>query len=248
MTQRIELQDLPNIVTILDNGQIVVQSNAGTQGPQGDTGGVQPWPVALTHLAGATPTTTTSFPMTGTGDMLVGQGIKIKQHTVTAATYHMVTLVDSTHIEVCGPPLLVGDPIDNLWIMPSDPVVEFIQVMHGPWDSTVQDVLENVELVYDLWEGPIGYLVSFQAVQNEADAVANGKLNVRLDGDLVGTALTGKGIQLGASGIWVINPADAIDPATYAISRNSEVELACTEAGDPGTGRFLTARLTFVTL
>ena len=195
----------------------------------------------------STPGTTTNIPIEHTVRLWVGQGIRVDQGV--GWTYHMITAVTSdTSIDVCGPPLSVGVQVDALEILPKAPLMEEFYIQHTLWDAAAQDLLLNIEYEQAAFEGPEGWLVAFRAAQHEVNGVAQGFLNAKLNGALVGTENVGDGIQLAGADVWVATAADGIDPATYHVTRNQPIELACTVIGNPGIGRFLSVRLTYVTL
>ena len=208
---------------------------------------IGPFPLPDEDLGVSTPGTTTNIPIAHTVRLWVGQGIRVDQGA--GWTYHMITAVTSdTSIDVCGPPLQVAVNVDALEILPKAPLMEEFYVQHTLWDAAAQDLLLNIEYEQAAFEGPEGWLVAFRAAQHEVNGVAQGYLNAKLNGSKVGTQNAGDGIQLGGVDTWVATAADGIDPATYHVTRNQPIELACTVIGNPGIGRFLSVRLTYVTL
>ena len=205
------------------------------------------FPLPDEDLGVSVPGTTTNIPIAHTVRLWVGQGIRVDQGA--GWRYYMITAVTpDTSIDVCGPPLSIGVQVAALEILPKAPLIVEYYVQHTVWDAIAQNLLLPIEYEQEGFEGPEGWLVSFRATQHEVNGVSQGYLNVRLNGALVGTQNGGNGIQLAGADVWVESAADGIDPTTCYIARNQAVELACTVVGNPGIGRFLSVRLTYVTL
>ena len=182
-----------------------------------------------------------SITMDDPSDMREGMALEVVQ--AANSQYYVVTSVGGGGIDVMGPPLQIGIQIDMIrWLDP--PALLNMQVMRTCWDTGVDTaLLRNIDMTGFTWEGPRSYIVGYRAMQMEVDATAQGTVHVRANNLRVSTT----GVVLSTVGTWVDNGATAINPVTYGIDRGDPIELECSSAGVPGTGRFLTCKAVIVT-
>jgi hypothetical protein len=193
------------------------------------------------HLGTSVPTSTDEIPVDVTTLLPVGTALEVVQAGVSQ--YYMVRAVNPAGVTVVGPPLVVGTQIDLVRILEPVTLLHF-EVCRTPWDNTVgTTLLQTIERVGFRWDGKRGHIVHVRAMQNEVNATSQGTVHLRANGNRVSTT----GIVLGSANVWMANANDAIDPATYTIDRNQPIELECSAAGVPGTGRFLTVEAVVVT-
>jgi hypothetical protein len=74
---------------------------------------------------------------------------------------------------------------------------------------------------------------------------AQPKINVKVDGNLVCTADSNKGLQLSTAGTWVQTGVN-LSTANYIVARNNVIDVRLTEVGTNGNAQDLTVALTFV--
>jgi len=185
--------------------------------------------------------------MSDTSDLAVGLPV---QYTYNSLPYYGIVTAVSTNasITIAGAPLDAGYPITELCVGPADRVEQVELFIGTPWDNAVQDVLAAIEEQYFKWQKADAYLVAFSAAQKYPDSGASQPyVNVKINGNLVSTENTNKGIVLSSSaGTWVDSSAVALSTSAYAISRGQSIELRCTQAGTTGDAECLTVSLVFV--
>ncbi len=195
----------------------------------------------------AVPSDTSAIAMSDTSDLAVGLPVK---YTFNSTTYYgLVTAVSANaSITIAGAPLDTGYPITELCVGSAERVVQVELQVNSIWDDAVQDILAGVEERYFRWQKSKAYLVAFSGTQHWVDSgAAQPWVNVKVNGNLVSTNSSDKGIELsGTAGTWVDNSAVAISPANYVISRGQSIELRCTQVGTTGDAECLTVSLVFV--
>lgn len=198
--------------------------------------------VPMAELGTSIPTVTSRLPVESYASLPVGTAIEVVQGG--ASTWHMVIGTAATYVTLMGPPLTIGTQVDLVRVMADGPVLVNMQVSRTVWDNAVSTtLLETVEKTGMTWEGPRGHVVGFRAMQMEVNTTTQGTVHVLADGSRVSTT----GVTLGASGTWVDNGVVAVDKTAYTVDRGDKIELECSAAGVPGTGRFLTVKAVVVT-
>jgi hypothetical protein len=193
------------------------------------------------HLGTSVPSENAYIPVDDPSLLHIGDGIEVTQAGV--ARYYEILAVGVAEIRVAGPSLLLGTQVDLIRIMEPVTLLHF-EVCRTAWDNAVgTTLLQSIEKTGFRWEGKRGHIVHLRAAQNEVNATSQGELFIRANGSRVNTA----GLVLGAANEWVQINDGEIDPATYTIDRNQPIELECSAAGVPGTGRFLTVEAVVVT-
>lgn len=205
------------------------------------------WTTIAASKYTATPASTSTITMSDTSDLAVGLPVRYTYNNL--AYYGIVTsIAANASITIAGAPLDLGHPITELCVGAANRVEQVDLHVAGVWDDAVQDLLATVESRYFKWQRGRAYLVAFSATQHGVDSgAAQPYLNVKVNGNLVSTAESNKGIQLSAvAGAWVDHPAVALSTAYYAIARGQSIELRCTQAGTTGDAAGLTVSLVFV--
>jgi hypothetical protein len=209
-----------------------------------------PWteiPIALyTHDTDqTTPASTSTITMNDTSDFAVGLPVKYVYGGLTY--YGIVTAVAANALlTIAGAPLVVASPITALHVGTPEMVTQIDFVTD--WGSGVEDLFASVTYERHRWGKSAAYLVQFSATQGVADTGAEQpKLNVKVNGSVVSTNDTSKGLQLSATpGTWTDSSAIAIDTTTYKIERGEAIDLRCTVAGTNGDASVLSVTLVFV--
>lgn len=198
--------------------------------------------VPVAELGTSVPIVDTYIPMDSTVSLQVGDGIEVVQ--AGNSQYYLVTAVNPGDIQVAGPALVLGTQVDLIRILEPVTLLHF-EVARTPWDNVVSTtLLATIEKTGFKWDGKRGHIVFAKAMQMEANVTSQGSLFIRAAGNRVNTV----GLGLGAVGTWCTTPSQSsIDPATYSVDRDDPVELECSAAGVPGTGRFLTVEVVVVT-
>jgi hypothetical protein len=205
-----------------------------------------PWLEISSGKYTAAPATTSTITMSDTSDFAVGVPVRYK--IATTYYYGIVTAVaTNSAITIAGAPL--SGVLVELWVgLPQQVEQVELRVSNGHYDGAAQDLLAAIEETYFVWRKAAARLVSFAVVHHNPDSGASQpKVNVKIDGNLVGTEDSTKGPQLSAvAGDWVYSSAVAISVANYAIAYGGDIELRCTTAGSTGDAECLTVALTFV--
>jgi len=206
-----------------------------------------PWTEVDAAKYTATPASTSTITMSDTSDFAVGVPVKYAYGGTTY--YGVVTAVSSnTLLTIAGAALDTGVALTALSVgIPEMMHVEEI-VVTSQFGDTAQDILAEVEERYLKWQRADAYLVAFSGTLHWIDSgAAQPKINVKIEGSLVGTQDSNKGITLSAvAGTWVDSSAVAISAANYSIVRGEDIEIRCTEAGTTGDAESLSVSLVFV--
>ena len=202
------------------------------------------WSLVAAGSYTATPTDTDTLAMSDTGKMKVGLPIKYK---ISTTFYYGViaAVVEDTSIDILGAPM--GDDLVSLHVGPAQRVVPVKYSVFGTYgDDVVATLLATDMGYYERWDQAAASLVHFACNQRIADTGVEAKINVNVNGAPVSTNDGNNGVQLGAVGTWVENPAVAINTANYDIQWREAVEINCTVAGGNGDAENLSVGCVFV--
>ena len=204
------------------------------------------WSTIQTSRYTATPASTSVVTMSDTSDFIVGDGLK---YTDASGTFYaIVTAISAnTNITIAGAPLDTGDDLTALYVG-YNKIDQADFFVSGTYGDEVADLLAPDMNTYFKSQDATKYLVSFSVVHKTVDGDTQPKVNVKVNGSVVSTTDSSKGIQLSTSGTWVDNSAVAIDTATYDLNRGEAIEVNCTEAGGDGDAANLTVSCIFVNI
>jgi len=204
-----------------------------------------PWRTIDSGKYTAIPASTSQITMSDTSDVRVGLPVA---YTYNGARYYgIVTAVSANaSMTIAGAPLDVAHAITELQVGLASQVVQHELYIPGDYDAGVQDLLAVLAKRYFRWQFGAAHLVAFSAVHKTADTGAQPKINVKVNGTLVSTNDAAKGIQMGAAGVWVDNPAVAVSTTNYTVVRGNPIEVRLTQVGTNGNANDLTVSLTFV--
>lgn len=192
--------------------------------------------------------------MTDTSDMKVGLPIKYAQGSATIRYAIVASVTDNANIKFFGEPFGLVNAVDQLWIGLPGLIREECFVFSGDFDAGAADLLDTHDTPAGTagraykWIGPKAHFVGFDHKCKTADTGANGpKVNVKIDGNAVGTKNTNKGFEVTAS--WVA-PADGdaveINATNGVTEWGDAIEVALTEAGSNGDAEDLSVILIWV--
>lgn len=225
-----------NRVSVTTNGDNIEVDIAGDV--------VGRWRTIATSRYTATPASTSSITMSNTAGITVGTPIR---YTYSATVFYgIVTAVTAdTSITVAGAPLNTGVALTALEIGNPEQVVQLATFVGGNYADDQDDLLVADMKAYVRWKLGRGYLVQMEFTHATAAGTTQPWINVKVGGDLVGTADTVLGLQLSTAGAWV-ESAVATDTTNYVIDRNEAIELTCTAAGVGDAAENLSGNLVFV--
>ncbi len=204
------------------------------------------------------PASTTRINMSDTSQMEVGLPLRYQY----GGTYYygvIATVVTDSYITIRGAALDAGVGIDDLRVghpgLIKTKEVRISGAYLVPWVSpdggtSKATMLEDIVGEFFKWRGPDACLVSVSGTQYVADTTAQPYFNIRVyQGAAWHDILTensGKGIQLGASGVWVDSAAVGIDASYYTFNEDDDMEINCDATGADGDADTVTLILIFV--
>ncbi len=197
----------------------------------------------------ATPASTSTLHMTTDQTAAIKPGMALRYVIGGVAYYGVVTAVTSGLLTVAGAPLSGDVTALDYSIFPG--MVETMTLSDpGAWaDSADTALVANDLLIALVWPGPPAALVRIQAWTRTTDTGTNKpRINARLGEtptDSVSTDKSNAGLELVASSTWTATGVD-IDPAKYAVSLGTAIELRTDANGSNDDARDLTVVLTFV--
>lgn len=201
----------------------------------------------LTSKYAAQPSAVDKITMTDTSDFYVGRAVKYTYGSV--AYYGIVRTVSlDQFIEIAGATLDTSVIITKLEYGHRDAVIQMPFFVGGTFgDGTDTSLLANDMNAYVRWKGPESCLVQFEAAQKTIDTGSvQPKVNVFIDGSVVGTENTNAGPELiNSAGTWKESSPVAISLANYTISFNESIEVGVT-VGTNQTSEDLSGNLVFV--
>jgi len=206
-----------------------------------------PWTEVDTDNYTALPASTSTITMSDTSDFEVGYPVKYEYGGSTY--YGIITAVSANaQITIAGATLNGGVSLTALYAGRPERVIQKNLFVGTDAFDAVQDVFSGVTYEYHRWELADAYLVGYSGTLGVADTGASQpKVNVKVDGSLVGTQDSNKGITLSATpGGWIANTAIQISPSNYKIERGDAIDIRCTEAGTNGDADCLSLNLIFV--
>jgi len=209
--------------------------------------GVTPWTAVsdanFTHL----PASTSTITFSDTTGMAVGLPL---EYTIgTVVKYGIITaVVTNSLVTIAGAPLSATIDDGGLRVGIRSQVVQVdFEIEHAGWGRNAStEILSEYGDKYFRWRRGTAYLVHFSAVQYSVDSGTEAKINVRINGNVVSSADTFLGIQLGAAATWVDNPAIEITTANYDVNYGESVDVYCTAAATTGDAGSLTVSCTFI--
>ncbi|MFV0444794.1 MAG: hypothetical protein ACK5Q5_14575 [Planctomycetaceae bacterium] len=204
------------------------------------------WNEIETSKYTATPASTSTVTLSDTSDMKVGLPVRYTYNGNT--NYGIITAVSAnTSITVAGAALDTGHALTELSVGCPEMVVQVPFFVLGLYGDGAADLLLSDMYTYFRWKLARAYLVRYEATHQTADTGgAQPKLNVKVDGNLVGTEDSNNGIQLSSAGTWVQSSAVAISNSNYVVDRDDAIEVRCTVAGTNSNARHLSGNMIFV--
>lgn len=205
-----------------------------------------PWTTISATKYTALPASTSTITFSDTSDVAVGRPVK---YTYGGTTYYgIITAVSANAlVTIAGAPLNAGQALSDLKIGLPEMICHMQLYAGSFYAETEQAILAAIGERFYRWEKADAHLVAFAAAHLADSGATQPKLNVKIDGALVGTQDSAAGITMsGSDGVWVESSAVAISAANYKITRGDALELQCTLAGDNGDADALNVDLVFV--
>ena len=201
------------------------------------------WRVVPATMYTAVPMAASVIEMRDTSWMATGLPIRF---TVGGVTYYaiIISLSADASITLRGPSLGAA-ALTKLEVGRPEMIVQHDFFVAGAYGDDVADLLGTDAHTAYQWGRSNAYLVMFSAHHNANDTgAAQPKVNIKVDGALVSTNDSNKGVQVTTG--WVHNPATQVNTANYQTVRGDAIEVRCTQAGTNGNATDLTVRCLWV--
>lgn len=197
----------------------------------------------------ALPASVSTINFSNTTGVTVGAPIRITQSSQGIAKFYIVTSVTTnTQISVAGPPLVIGDSISEIAIVPQSRAVQveiFIPGAYDLEDDTTALILRGTRSSLR-WQMPKARLVRASFAHRVPGTGTQPNVNVSIAGTSVFTDNTNAGALLsGSANTWVSVGAGTAALANYVVNFGDAIELVL-NAGANLDARDLSASLTFV--
>jgi len=197
----------------------------------------------------ASPASASTITFTDTTGLEVGMPLRIIQTTQAVEKLYVITAITTdTLVTVAGPPLVLGDAIDEMAILANSRVVQLDLFIPGAYDfdgSSSTLLLRNTRSSFT-WQHPTAKLVRASFAHNTPGTGTQPTLNVAIAGSAVFTDNANAGVVLsGSANTWVRVGAGTANISNYTVSFNDAIELILA-AGANADARDLSASLVFI--
>ena len=187
---------------------------------------------------------TSTIEVAGDPADIASPGIPLRFRQNDTDYYAVISAVADRLITIAGAPLDVAAPIQNVLIGQPEGVVRLSFYIPGAYGGSVRDILAAVANQYARWEHAPAYIVSFGTRHKTAAGTTQPKVNLKIDGQLISTADSNNGVQVGTS--WVNNSAVAVNLTYYRIDRGDDIEVRVTAAESGSAASDLSVSATLI--